>query len=54
MIKACSRGACPAVQWLRLCVPMQGAQVQSLVRELRTHTHYMVQPKKEKGLARVP
>ena len=42
------------VQWLRLCVPMQGAQVQSLVRELRSHTHHMVQPKKEKRLARVP
>ena len=24
------------VQWLRLCIPMQGAQVQSLVRELRS------------------
>ena len=25
------------VQWLRLCLPMQGAQVQSLVSELRSH-----------------
>ena len=26
-----------AVQWLRLCIPMQGVQVQSLGRELRFH-----------------
>ena len=26
-----------AVQWLRLRLPMQGVQVQSLVRELRSH-----------------
>ena len=25
------------VQWLRICLPMQGTQVQSLVRELRSH-----------------
>ena len=25
------------VQWLRLCLPMQGAWVRSLVRELRSH-----------------
>ena len=25
------------VQWLRLCLPMQGVQVQSLVGELRSH-----------------
>ena len=25
------------VQWLRICLPKQGAQVQSLVRELRSH-----------------
>ena len=28
------RGGSLAVQWLRLCVPNAGAQVQSLVREL--------------------
>ena len=26
------------VQWLRLCLPSQGVQVQSRVRELRSHT----------------
>ena len=26
-----------AVQWLRLRLPMQGVQVQSLVKELRSH-----------------
>ena len=25
------------VQWLRICLPMQGTRVQSLVRELRFH-----------------
>ena len=31
------RGASLAVQWLRLCLPMQGVQVQSLVGQLRSH-----------------
>ena len=26
------------VQWLRLCLPMQGVWIQSLVGELRSHT----------------
>ena len=26
------------VQWLRLRLPMQGVRVQSLIRELRSHT----------------
>ena len=30
-------GLSPAAQWLKLCLLMQGAQVQSLVRELRSH-----------------
>ena len=30
-------GTSLAVQWLRLRLPMQGVQVQSLVRELRSH-----------------
>jgi len=30
-------GTSLAVQWLRLCLPMQGAQVQFLVMELRSH-----------------
>ena len=28
------------VQWLRLCLPMQGVQVQPLVGELRSHMPY--------------
>ena len=33
------RGASLMVQWLRLWLPMQGAQVQSLVRELDPTCH---------------
>ena len=33
----CNRGTSLAVQWLRLCLPIQGVQVQSLVREPRSH-----------------
>ena len=25
------------VQWLRICLPMQGTQVQSLIQELKSH-----------------
>ena len=32
-----SQGTSPVVQWLRLCLPMQGVWVQSLVGELRFH-----------------
>ena len=32
-----STGASLVVQWLRLCLPMRGTQVQSLVLELGTH-----------------
>ena len=28
------------VQWLRICLPMHGTQVQSLVGELRSHTSW--------------
>ena len=31
------RGTSLAVQWLRLCLPMQGVWVRSLVGELRSH-----------------
>ena len=31
-----SVGTSLAIQWLRLCLPLQGAQVQPLVRELRS------------------
>ena len=30
-------GTCLAVQWLRICTSSQGAEVQSLVEELRSH-----------------
>ena len=36
-LKRKQRGASPMVQWLRRCLPMQGAWVRSLVRELRSH-----------------
>ena len=32
-IKNTSTGTPPVAQWLRICLPMQGTQVQSLVRE---------------------
>ena len=32
----------PAVQWLRLHLPMQGARVQPLVEELRSHVSHGV------------
>ena len=28
------------VQWLRICLPLQGTSVRSLVRELRSHKPY--------------
>ena len=38
-----------AVQWLRIHLPMQGAQFQSLVRELRSQVlHGMAKTKKKK------
>ena len=33
------------VQWLRLCLPMKGVAVQSLVGELRSHTPHGEKPK---------
>ena len=36
------------VQWLRLCLPMQGAQLRSLVGELRSHMLRSVAKKKKK------
>ena len=32
------KGTSLVVQWLRLCLPMQGLQVWSLIRELRSHS----------------
>ena len=37
-IKAKSYQTSLVVQWLRLCFPVQGVQVRSLVRKLRSHT----------------
>ena len=37
------------VQWLRLCLPMQGALVRSLVRELRSQVPHGQKPKMENG-----
>ena len=31
-------GTSLVVEWFRICVPMQGIQVQSVARELRSHT----------------
>ena len=40
-------GTSLAVQWPRLCIPMQGMWVQSLVKELRSHTSHSVGKKKK-------
>ena len=40
-----SRGISLVVQWLRLCLPMQGMRVQSLVGELRSHKPQGHKPK---------
>ena len=37
VFKICYRGASLVVQWLWICLPMQGTQVWSLGRELRSH-----------------
>ena len=37
VIKNLPKGTTLVVQWLRICLPMQGTWVQSLVRELRSH-----------------
>ena len=41
-------GTSPAVQQLRLCLPIQGVQVPSLVRELRSHIPHSKKEKKKK------
>ena len=38
-------GTSPVVQWLRLCLSMQGLQVQSLVKELRSYMPHGQQTK---------
>ena len=43
----CPSGTSPAVQRLRLCLPMQGVWVQSLVGELRSHTWPKVKTKEK-------
>ena len=37
VVKKSPVGASLVVQWLRLCLPMQGTPVRSLVREVRSH-----------------
>jgi len=37
LLKQRLTGTSLVAQWLRLCLPMQGVQVNSLVRELRLH-----------------
>ena len=36
-VKLTWRGTSLVVQWLRICLTMQGMKVQSLVQELRSH-----------------
>ena len=38
--KNSSAGPSLVVQWLRICLSMQGIQVQSLVGELRSHLRW--------------
>ena len=45
MIKNLSARTSLVVQWLRLHLPMQGMQVQFLVRELRSHMPQAKKPK---------
>ena len=37
-LEAWALGISLVAQWLRICLPMQGTWVQSLFRELRSHT----------------
>ena len=39
------------VQWLRLCLPMQGARIRSLVREMRSHMLYAMTKNKNQIFA---
>ena len=41
-------GTSLVVQWLRLCLPMQGVQFQSLVMELRSHMAHAAKTPKHK------
>ena len=41
-------GTSLVVQWLRLCLPMQGVQFQSLVMELRSHMAHAAKTLKRK------
>ena len=44
MLKAEKLGISLVVQWLRICLPMQGTWVQSLVQELRSTCHRATKP----------
>ena len=37
LIRKCTVGTSLVVQWLRICLSMQGTQIRSLVRKLRSH-----------------
>ena len=37
LLKLCFLGASLVAQWLRVCPVVQGTQVRSLIRELRSH-----------------
>ena len=64
-LKFSSWGTSLAVQWLRLCFPMQGGRVPSLIWELRSHkpqgvakiknkqTHYKSMIRSDQSLSRV-
>ena len=43
-------GLSPAVQWLRLCLPMQGMWIQFLAGELRPHVLWSAAKKKKKTM----
>ena len=52
--KSTSVGLPLATQWLGAALPLQGARVQSLIRELRSHmAHSMAKQKKKRGLSLV-
>ena len=53
-IEHASQGISLAIQGLRLCRPMQGACVQSLVRELRSHMLWGTAKKKKNIQAKLP
>ena len=47
------RGTSPAALWLRLCLPMQGTRVRSLVGELRPHMTWVWSKRKKEKISNV-